>query len=442
MTQVHLRAEYVRDLPLPDRGQTFYFDIQTQGLGIRVGSRKKTYFAEGRVGSKKRRVTLGSTDNITLNDARKLAKKVLAEMVGGTDPNRVKAEERARAMTLNDALKIYLQDQRLKENTAKENLRLITTDFKDWLEKDVKGISPSMVVRRFEEISDRSPTVANHTFWVLRAVLNYARVVTKTDAGEFTLPPNPCQRLTDLNRWHKSKPRTGRLSADQFPAFFQALEQAKSPIFADFMELLVRAGLRRNEAASLSWADIDMIGKTFTITAEKSKSGKPLTLPMSSQIHELFQRRRASAVEADKVFGEAKRFDPRKSLLRLREGVSATITFHDLRRTFLTVAEEQAVPYGLLKKLTNHSAGNDVTLKHYANTVEHETLRPYMQRISDQIDRLSGLSNESQKIQDQITRLRQVCKSLAEFKVFTNQISSLEDIADEIQRYNLLNKAS
>jgi integrase len=118
-------------------------------------------------------------------------------------------------------------------------------------------------------------------------------------------PPTPCQRLTDLNRWHKSKARTGRLTEKQFPAFFAALEQADNPIFADDMELLVRAALRRAEAACLRWSDLNMTAKTVTIPAERAKNGQALTLPKSPRIETLFQRRREAVSESMRVFGNS-----------------------------------------------------------------------------------------------------------------------------------------
>lgn len=428
MPQVNLTATYVRDLPLKVTGQTLIYDTRLPGFGLRVGIRKKAYFAEGRVGGRKQRVTLGSADQITLDTARKLWKKAMAEMADGTDRNAERRKAKAEAMTLREAVECYFADHDLKPNTEKENRRLIVADFSDWLDKDLKSITPTIVVARFDEISERRASVANHAFWVLRAVMNYARVVTKTDDGEFTLPPNPCQRLTDLNRWHKSNARTGRLSEDQFPAFFAALATADNETFADYMELLVRAGLRRNEAASLRWSDLNMTARTFTIPADNSKNGKALTLPMSRQIQRLFQRRRDAAPNSEKVFGDAKRFDPRKSLLALRKSISSDLTYHDCRRTFLTIAEQQAVPYGLLKKMGNHSAGNDVTMRHYANTVEHETLRPYMQAVSDAIDRLAGIADDALKLRDCADRLKQVCDELAGFQKFSEDLNQLNEI--------------
>lgn len=189
LPKIAFKAEYVRDLPLTDSGQKFVFDTSLPGFGIRIGTKAKAYIAESRVKGQTRRVTIGRTDKLTLHDARKLAQQEIAAMAGGVDRNKEKAEERTSTLTLDEALNLYVASNNLKDSTVKENRRLCHGNFPDWLEKDVKGLTPTMVVRRFDKITDRSPSAANHAFWVLRAVMNYARVVTKTDSVN-----SPCLR--------------------------------------------------------------------------------------------------------------------------------------------------------------------------------------------------------------------------------------------------------
>jgi len=60
---------------------------------------------------------------------------------------------------------------------------------------------------------------------------------------------------------------------------------------------------------------------------------------------------------------------------------------HDLRRTFLTIAERLAFSYVVLKKLANHSGKNDTTFGYVV--VDVERLRQPMQRITNELLRLS-----------------------------------------------------
>ena len=56
-------------------------------------------------------------------------------------------------------------------------------------------------------------------------------------------------------------------------------------------------------------------------------------------------------------------------------------TLHDLRRTFITIAESLDIPAYALKRLLNHKDSNDVTAGYIVSDVNR--LREPMQRITD-----------------------------------------------------------
>ena len=53
--------------------------------------------------------------------------------------------------------------------------------------------------------------------------------------------------------------------------------------------------------------------------------------------------------------------EPRFALKRIEQATGIKATVHDLRRTFVTVAESCDIPVYALKGLVNHSMGTDVT---------------------------------------------------------------------------------
>jgi integrase len=57
--------------------------------------------------------------------------------------------------------------------------------------------------------------------------------------------------------------------------------------------------------------------------------------------------------------------------------------FHDLRRTFISIAETLDIPHYALKALLNHSMGNDVTSGYICMSTVR--LREPMQLIADKI---------------------------------------------------------
>lgn len=65
---------------------------------------------------------------------------------------------------------------------------------------------------------------------------------------------------------------------------------------------------------------------------------------------------------------------------------------HDLRRTFVTLATRLEEPDRMVKRLVNHTE-RDVTGMHYIR-LSVDTLRPYTQRIEDELFRLWNGSNE------------------------------------------------
>lgn len=66
-----------------------------------------------------------------------------------------------------------------------------------------------------------------------------------------------------------------------------------------------------------------------------------------------------------------------------------TFTLHDLRRTFITVAESLDISAYSVKRLVNHKMSNDVTAGYIITDVER--LRVPMQKITDYLLKCIGL---------------------------------------------------
>lgn len=102
-------------------------------------------------------------------------------------------------------------------------------------------------------------------------------------------------------------------------------------------------GLRRNEAATLMWTDIDFASKVLTVRAEIAKNGNELRLPLSNYLDELLQKRFCGRGDSVYVFPGRNKKAHLVDSKYVIEGVAKTadcpFTLHDLRRTFLTVAE-------------------------------------------------------------------------------------------------------
>jgi len=80
---------------------------------------------------------------------------------------------------------------------------------------------------------------------------------------------------------------------------------------------------------------------------------------------------------------------------RVRAKSGILFSFHDLRRTFLTMGEKLDVPPYALKRLVNHSVSNDMTGRYLILDIER--LRSHMSRVTNAFLDLLGINGSDMK---------------------------------------------
>ena len=88
--------------------------------------------------------------------------------------------------------------------------------------------------------------------------------------------------------------------------------------------------------------------------------------------------------------------EPRKVMKKIVALSGVTFTLHDLRRTFITVAEGLDIPAYALKRLLNHKMNHDVTAGYIIMDVER--LRKPMQQITNHLLKLMGVQKSAEVI--------------------------------------------
>lgn len=182
----------------------------------------------------------------------------------------------------------------------------------------------------------------------------------------------------------------------QLPAWYQAVvalrqdgTSPQSATIADYLLCLLFTGLRRQEAAQLQWAQVDLDHRALTIPDTKNR--QPLTLPLSDFLVTLFQARKEAST-GDYVFPGSGQsgylIEPRKQMTKVMVASGVEFTLHDLRRTFITTAESLDISAYAVKRLVNHKMSGDVTAGYIITDVER--LRAPMQRITDYLLKCMG----------------------------------------------------
>src|SRR5204862_3971680 len=129
-----------------------------------------------------------------------------------------------------------------------------------------------------------------------------------------------------------------------------------------------------NEAAALRWDEVDFAERLIRLPATRTKAGRKLDLPMSSLVRDLLVARRAIGRDGPFVFASASRSghieEPKFPLNQVALATGIRISAHDIRRTYITVAESADISPLALKALANHALGNDVTSGYVQMTTE------------------------------------------------------------------------
>lgn len=363
--------------------------------------------------------TIGSIEEFTVQDARRIAKQVLAQLALGNRPiderRRQEKLRQVQAFSLAEALKEYSDTVNWKFKTKRDVKTTFERRFSDWLNKPLGSITKADVLRRFNQIKkDVAQTKkardkhreahglkiktykneiglaeAQRAFRYLSAVFN---LFTEDDVdGTLILPHgNPCNYLKKKRVKKALIPRERYLNSlerSKLYSFFAIPEHPDYPIKTnkddpDLILLLIYTGLRLDEALSLKWTDINFENREFT--AFNTKNGKDHTLPMTDATEDLFIRR--FTLHGTKKYVFPSPVDKRQHMTasrvfaRVSNHVGFDFTAHDLRRTVATVASELNYDINSIGLVLNHARGT-VTSRYIQG--DPERLRKILTDIQD-----------------------------------------------------------
>lgn len=176
--------------------------------------------------------------------------------------------------------------------------------------------------------------------------------------------------------WPKIRPLEERkdvgraLSVDEQKALLDGLKDCHTPHLPTVIPLLMLTGMRAGEALSLTWGQVDLMGKTLTVGRAKTSSGTGRAIPINDDLASVLAAHRAQFV---KSFGEPTGayylfawgsplpMDPTRPVSdlkhgweKLRERTGVSCRLHDLRHTFATRLAENGVSESTMLALIGH----------------------------------------------------------------------------------------
>src|SRR5215207_10691711 len=282
----------------PGRTEIILFDEALPGFGVRVRlGGKRTWIAQYRLGSKQRRVTLGTTEAVDPDEARRRARSVLGLVHNGDDPQARKAEARARASaTLGTVVTHYLDRfavQRLRPKTLTETRRYLNVSWKPLHGLGLNDIDRRAVALRLSEIArENGPIAANRARVALSAFFNWAM-------REGLSEGNP---VIGTNRPAEEHSRDRVLSDEELAAIWGA---CRDDHFGRIVRLLLLTGQRREEVGGMQWSELDLTRSLWTIPGGRTKNRRTHEVPLSAPARGLLEQT-ILALRSGSLFGEGR----------------------------------------------------------------------------------------------------------------------------------------
>ncbi len=277
MATIQLTQQFARNSTCPPgRRKCDFYDATCSGLILEVrASGGKTYYLRyqdkrGRT----RQLRLAPENDVSLQQARKLADTARRQIILGGDP----AQERDEAKQV-PTFAQFIQDQYLP---------FVRTYKRSWSTDESllrNHLLPRLGSRYLDEIvrtdiqklhqerhaAGAAPGSANRLLILLRYIFNLAL--------RWEVPgvkANPCRGVPLLQ---ENNQRERYLSQPEAQRLYQALCQSDNPLLSYIVPMLILTGARKREVLDARWEDFDLQRRIWRIAM--SKSGKARHVPLS-----------------------------------------------------------------------------------------------------------------------------------------------------------------
>jgi len=210
------------------KNQEFYRDDQLKGFALRVTENGvKSFVLEKLINGKVRRMTLGRYGELTTEQARKEAQKLLGKIATGIDPIAEKRANIASNVTLKNTWDDYIKARKaLEPKTLYDYNNVMTKAFPDWQYKPLLSITKDKITKRHAKLGEeRGQAYANLSMRLLRALFNFAAGQYEDSQGKSLVTENPVKRLSQTRAWYRIERRQTFIKAHELAAWHAGVMQ-------------------------------------------------------------------------------------------------------------------------------------------------------------------------------------------------------------------------
>lgn len=398
MPTVKITQALVKQLETTGKPKTKgkYYDQSLSGfLVVHYTSGRIAFCVRTRIKGKDTLQTVGKHPAVSVQEARDKARVALSAMFDGINPKQEQARQeqhsKAMSVTLRRQLEKYLKARNLK--TERDYRNCLENYMSNWMDKPVRSLSRMEYEETYLDVkSNVSQATATKMNRYVSAVLNWT--MADEVQGERLLKENVTDVIKEKRYSTAVKPKEDYLDADKVDTLMNHLIwHIQNPDLesdgvtysgAAFVLLLLYTGLRKTEALSLRWENVDFENQVFTV--QETKNGIEHYVPMSKFVSQVIARLgRKGRPSEGWVFPSKTRSghwtNPSKTIANISEASGVDFRLHDLRRTFATHARILGMEYDLIRRSMNHKSGGQITDRYIVERIE--LIRPVFDKIAE-----------------------------------------------------------
>ena len=315
-------------LPWPEKGKRLYvYDTRVRGLEMMVTDQgTKSFKVYRKLNDKPVRVTLGKYPEMTIEQARNEAQKIITEMLKGKNPNEEKKKLRAET-SLGEMFALYL------ERYSKHHKKTWQSD-----ERDVPRFLGHLFQRKLSAITKQDIQAIHEKIGKENGLYQANRLLARVHiiynkAIEWGWEGiNPAHGIKKF----KEKSRDRFLHPDELPRFFESLEAEQNDTIRDYIYISLFTGVRRSNVLAMRWNEIHFERREWLVP--ETKNGESLRVHLVESVIDILRIRLEKYGKKEWVFeGPGKTghlMEPKAGWKRILDKAGIKdLRLHDLRRT-------------------------------------------------------------------------------------------------------------
>ncbi len=350
----HLTKRVVDAAKVEGSGWSWLGDGEVPGFGVLVyGSGTKTFALRYRTrNGRQRMMKLGQYGELTVQQARDMARKEKVRVLEGEDPRAEREREAVGIRTVGDLMtrwlddyakphrKRYREDKRRAENRIRPALGRVL----------LEDLRPERLAGWHRDMGRTSPVEANRCLEALRAAWRWA------DRQEIL--PEGLRDPTGRVKRFRERSRDRWLRHDELTRLMEATRKEEDPFVRAAVPLLLLTGLRKGELFSARWENVDLARGEIRLPETKSGEAQVRLLPGPAVeiLRELPRYAESPFVFPSPTSPRMHRNDikPQWQTIRSAAGLE-DVTLHDLRRTAGSYMAQAGVPLQVIQHVLGHS---------------------------------------------------------------------------------------